>query len=847
MTRLWRQYALLVLIFAWAAFFEGGNIAYVFRTIAHPADVPAAPFSIMNATRTIGSGPFFGDEILSLNGHPFTAKRQYDDIVSKARPGDQLKLVLTERTGRTVERNIVIGDQVPNYNSAASIALTLCLVVFVPVVCLGLGFAVAFIRPRDGNAWLLLFLLVGFSGLLSDATDWRSPFPDLQLLWTAFCNSIWAVSMMLFSICFPRQFGPDRRYPWVKYLFLVPAFAVESVIWAILWMFARDIGAAQQFRGLLLGLSRANLVIQMAAIGIFFAMLGLKSGTESSPDERRRLRILWTGATLSFTPMFPIVLYAVIRHQDVLVGVPWPFQALAFSMMALFPVTLAYVIVVERAMDLSFVVRQSVQYALARGGVRALRIGLIVLFANMATNSARGSSAASWARTLGIGIVGIALFRQRAVTRASAWVDRRFFREAYDAEMVLSELAVEAGRYLETEPLLEKVAGRISGTLHVPDLVVLIREGDVFRTRFTTRAGEPMDIAAGGRIAEALRESDAPLLVYFDDPQPWIQTLSTEEIRALDSMHAQLLLPLKGRRNQSGQITGILSLGPKLSEAPYSATDIQLLQAVAWQMGMALENSSLASSLASEAAHREVMNRELEIAREVQERLFPQKVPKIAGVDCHGYCRPARGVGGDYYDFIELPEGKLGIAIGDVSGKGIAAALLMASLQASLRGQAMAEIHDLSELMRNVNKLVYDASQSNRYATFFYGEFDPATRHFSYVNAGHNAPIVLRGGEVLRLEASGPVVGLLPGVGYTMDSCQLQPGDIFIGYTDGISEAMNEQDEEWEEERFISAARACARAGAKEMIEGIFRCVDVFTGSAKQYDDMTLLVMKLAA
>ncbi len=545
--------------------------------------------------------------------------------------------------------------------------------------------------------------------------------------------------------------------------------------------------------------------------------------------------------------MFPIVLYAVIRHQDVLVGVPWPFQALAFSMMALFPVTLAYVIVVERAMDLSFVVRQSVQYALARGGVRALRIGLIVLFANMATNSARGSSAASWARTLGIGIVGIALFRQRAVTRASAWVDRRFFREAYDAEMVLSELAVEAGRYLETEPLLEKVAGRISGTLHVPDLVVLIREGDVFRTRFTTRAGEPMDIAAGGRIAEALRESDAPLLVYFDDPQPWIQTLSTEEIRALDSMHAQLLLPLKGRRNQSGQITGILSLGPKLSEAPYSATDIQLLQAVAWQMGMALENSSLASSLASEAAHREVMNRELEIAREVQERLFPQKVPKIAGVDCHGYCRPARGVGGDYYDFIELPEGKLGIAIGDVSGKGIAAALLMASLQASLRGQAMAEIHDLSELMRNVNKLVYDASQSNRYATFFYGEFDPATRHFSYVNAGHNAPIVLRGGEVLRLEASGPVVGLLPGVGYTMDSCQLQPGDIFIGYTDGISEAMNEQDEEWEEERFISAASACARAGAKEMIEGIFRCVDVFTGSAKQYDDMTLLVMKLAA
>jgi sigma-B regulation protein RsbU (phosphoserine phosphatase) len=322
-----------------------------------------------------------------------------------------------------------------------------------------------------------------------------------------------------------------------------------------------------------------------------------------------------------------------------------------------------------------------------------------------------------------------------------------------------------------------------------------------------------------------------------------MQSLDAEEVQTLNAMRTQLLLPLPGK----DQLAGVMSLGPKLSEAPYSKTDIRLLQSVALHTGMALENSRLSASLADAAVQREAIHRELEIAREVQERLFPQKFPKVAGVDCFGYCRPARGVGGDYYDFVEQPDGKLGIAIGDVSGKGIAAALLMASLQASLRGQAMAGIHDLAALMRNVNKLVYDASQSNRYATFFYGEFDPATRQFVYVNAGHNAPLILRGGEIVRLEASGPVVGLLPGVGYTMDACQLQPGDIFVGYTDGISEAMNEADEEWEEERFIAAARSCAACNAKEMIEGIFRQADAFTGSAKQYDDMTLLVMKLKA
>ncbi len=845
MDRAWRQYSILLFVFLCAAVYNAGNIRYVLHSLRYPSAVAEAPFTLQNATRLVGSGALWNDEILSINGKPFTAKDQYQRAVALARPGDKLVLVLSEPSGRAIERILVFDSQAGRYSSTANIALTLCLDVFVPLVCLCLGFGVAFIRPHDRNAWLLLFVLIGFGGLLS-SSDWYPPVPDLGLLWTGLCNTSWCVAMLLFVINFPTRFGQDRRRPWLKYLVIVPAIIVGITLWSILLLWNHDIDLAQRFRSLLSVLSPANLVLQMLTLSLFFMVLGVRSGTENAPGDRRRLRILRTGAALSFAPMFPIVLYAVIRGRDVLAGVPWPLQVFAFFMMALFPVTLAYVIVVERAMDLNFVIRQSVQYALARGGVRALRIVIIAIFVNMVLSASHATSAASWVRTMGIGLLGLVVLRQRVATKASTWVDRKFFREAYDAESVLSELAVEAGRYVEINPLLETVAQRISGTLHIPDIVMLIRDGESYRTRYSTRPGEPMDIAANGRIIGALREKNAPLEVYFDNPEPWIHALNAEEIQTLDFMRSQLLLPLKGRGSQDGQIIGILSLGPKKSEAPYSKTDIRLLQAVAWQMGMALENSRLATSLAQEAAHREVLNRELEIAREVQERLFPQKFPKVEGVDCFGYCRPARGVGGDYYDFVDQPDGKLGIAIGDVSGKGIAAALLMASLQASLRGQAMAGIHDLAELMCNVNKLVYDASQSNRYATFFYGEFDPANRVFLYVNAGHNAPVVLRGDEVVRLAASGPVVGLLPGVGYTMDRCQMQAGDIFIGYTDGISEAMNEQDEEWEEDRFIAAARACARGSAKELIEGVFRCADEFTGAAKQYDDMTLLVMKLA-
>src|SRR5947207_2620154 len=162
--------------------------------------------------------------------------------------------------------------------------------------------------------------------------------------------------------------------------------------------------------------------------------------------------------------------------------------------------------------------------------------------------------------------------------------------------------------------------------------------------------------------------------VYVDDEDSWIYhtEISDEERRAFRNLQSQVLLPLSLNR----KLLGILSLGPKQSDAPFSNADLQLLGSVATQTGLALENSRLTAEVANEVAQRERINRELEIAREVQERLFPQELPQFKGIDYAGSCRPALVVGGDYYDFIQLSDKELGIAIGDVSGKGIPAALL---------------------------------------------------------------------------------------------------------------------------------------------------------------------------
>jgi len=264
---------------------------------------------------------------------------------------------------------------------------------------------------------------------------------------------------------------------------------------------------------------------------------------------------------------------------------------------------------------------------------------------------------------------------------------------------------------------------------------------------------------------------------------------------------------------------------------------------------LALENSRLTAQIAAEVANRVERNRQLDLAREVQQRLFPQAYPPIAGLDYAGVCRPALGVGGDYYDFIRLSDSEVGIAIGDVSGKGIPAALLMATLRAYLHGQTRHRVTDLAELMVNLNRLVYECSAANRYATFFYAQYDSSTRLLEYVNAGHNPPLIFGTRsdrhDVLRLDTSGPVIGLMPECFYVQQRVTLDEGDVLVLFTDGISEAMNAAGEEWGEERLTQAIGANRALPARALIDHIMRTSDTFVAGAAQYDDMTLITARV--
>lgn len=297
-----------------------------------------------------------------------------------------------------------------------------------------------------------------------------------------------------------------------------------------------------------------------------------------------------------------------------------------------------------------------------------------------------------------------------------------------------------------------------------------------------------------------------------------------------------LAIPLFGA---DGKVIGALQALNK--PGGFSQEDVDLLGLAAAYSASALETQKLRE----EAESARLIRKELEIAHYVQQRLFPQDPPQLQGIDFSAHCRPARSVGGDYFDFIPLDSGGLFFTIGDVSGKGVAAAVLMASIQASIRTQVLSGVSSLASLMETFNRAVYTFSMEDRYSTLFCGLLDASMRKLTYVNAGQVRPVLLRtNGKMEMLHKGGLPVGLLEEASYEQGEVLLETGDVVLGFSDGISEAVNERDDMWEEEDVHRVLRQNASLAAKDLVAKLIAEADAFAGDAEQADDLTVVALK---
>src|SRR5579871_3462308 len=791
------------------------------------------------------------DTILTVNGRPFTGNIVLLQEVRHSQP-NQLLDVTFVRPGNPApsHASIVLA---PIHTQATTFWgwIVLTVISLLAAFCLFTGLYVVLAKPRNPHAWLILGILGYFDALFISPSSLLGPLMPIAIIWSVISQTAMPLSLMGFGIYFPERSPIDIRFPWIKWIFIL--LIVSLMPFDMLQLFGHNYNFAL-VRWLDPHLTRIfaiDTIASFLAICYFFICLLPRIRTATG-DARRRLRILYLGTSIGLAPFFVLLFIALVRKTDVGQAMPEWIVLTIVGILFLFPLTLAYVVVVQRAMDVRLLIRQGTKYFFARQSIVIVSILLTIW---MAYNISRFFSSPGHHRVVDVvRIFGIILFfftfRFIISRRIQQKIDQRFFREAYSTEQVLSEISDEARTFTEVAPLLNTITQRIGDTLHVDRIAVFLRSGDTYHLQLATGAplAASFTLPATSTTITTLTRGRSPANVYRDDPSSWLVDASEAERTALADLSTELLVPLPGRKH----LIGVMALGPKRSEEPYSRTDRQLLQSIASQTGLALENAELLEHLTTEISHRERISREMEIAREVQERLYPQVYPNLPGIDLAGFCRPAQAVGGDYYDFFILPpyrgdEERLALALGDISGKGISAALLMASLRASLRSAAQLQPGDLATLMRHVNRLVYESSTTNRYATFFYAELDPETRVLTYVNAGHNPPLVLRGTETIPLEATGTVIGLIPNVVYTRSAVRLQPGDVLIAFTDGISEAMNAAEEEWGEANMVAAAQtlltqpACSTT-AQQLITCIVQAADRFTAGAPQHDDMTLLI-----
>jgi len=534
-------------------------------------------------------------------------------------------------------------------------------------------------------------------------------------------------------------------------------------------------------------------------------------------EARRKTRVIVWGTVAGVLPFMALNAAALFMRRDLYY---FPFWVWAPSVLAvlLMPLSFAYAIIKHRVLEIPLLLRLGARYLLVQRGFTVLLVlagaAVTLLFAEWSSGFLRtrldlGAAAGT---TLGAGF-GIALVwtGTRLRTRVTQRIDRAFFRSPYDARQIMQALAEKTSAATTREELGAFLAGHIRQALHPSSLTIYLedRNGSLVAVQGAPPEGAERILAAGSsqdRVSDAGRR-----------------------------------VPLLGR---DGRQAGVILLGERLSEEPYSSEDRRLLTSVASQAALALENIRLAEQIAErlEAERRTAV--ELELAKEVQSRLLPRRVPRLQTLDCAGHCLQARAVGGDYYDFLELGGGQVGLVLADIAGKGIAGALMMANLQANLRSQSGLAREDLRGMLCRLNQALCESIADHRYATLFFGCYEDTTRRLRYTNCGHNPPILLRAdGGVERLAATATILGAFEAWDCSVAETTLAPGDTLLLYSDGITEARSAQDDEFGEARLLETLRRHRQAEASALVAAILQAVREFS-AGEQADDITLVAAR---
>lgn len=769
-----------------------------------------------------------GDIIVALQNTPLTDEDEFARLLSQAEIGREVTLTII-RNGQELNKTVFIERRIKVFTKLVLIALLPGIIFCYALLIIG---TFVFLRKIEDRTAHVFYLMVLFWALAM----WDS-FPDSPktletILGTWFYwirLPFWplAVGLLLhFTLIFPVEQKIFQRHPR-----LVLGFVYLSLLLIAPFIYAE-----------LYHLNWGRLLLRygwnaLFSVNFFLAVYILGKSCKYEQDSR----IVKQAQIMAWGTMVSLVLPTGYYYVPVaFFRITLPLADYVLFLLILWPVTLAYVIIRHRFMEIDVIVKRGVAYALLSGFVVAayfllvVGVGKLVLYLTGSENQL----------VTIIATLFIAAVFNPVKNRIRLFVDQRFYPSRFTYRQAVRSFSRQLINVVDLQKLLDLLQSFFSRTMQIQPTAILWKTED--KTRLTVRgvAGlEPDPGIVFSKEDEVVKQLERRQgLIDLSPAQGPSGSISDDEKSRWKWLQAELVLPLL----MKGQLVGLISLGVKADHEPYYKEDLELLETLSDQINISLENALLTEEL----REQERLKKELEVARRIQVSTLPQSDPNIPGLEVSGISIPAFEVGGDYYDYLDLVDGRFAVVVGDVSGKGTSAALYMSQLKGILKTAAKFHL-SLKELMGEVNTITFDSIENKSFITLTCGAFDLKTKKFSLVRAGHLPLIYYSAREEAcgQLLPKGIGVGLESGTIFTAEleeaEMDFQSGDVFLFYSDGIVEARNPQGQELESDILVKLLQENGDNSAESLRERIISQVQAFAGNSSQTDDMTLVVVKV--
>jgi serine phosphatase RsbU (regulator of sigma subunit) len=650
-------------------------------------------------------------------------------------------------------------------------------------------------------------------------------------------------TLFLFASIFPRERGFVRRFRGFSYLVYAPHTFHFLLLLGITFLgkggdisrlhtssgvMEPIVQTARVFFELFLAVHRALFSLVNLGYGVAGAVLLVGSYRRTRlPRLRQQLRVIGLGLIACLT------LYSVATSIPILLDLEIAGAVrslLVIAALTLGSGSIAVAMVRYKFLDTKLLARRGILYATASAIVVGLYLTVVTQLSQLISSFLGMDTRVVEPFFL---VMALILF-QPAIARLEEGLEQVFLRDPGDYRNVLRRMGKDLLTTIDLNEMLARSVETLSDALFLrrAAVVALSREGPIVHA-----AGEVPPPGAGARLAGILaRLSPGSDVVRLDSEGEDLTPDDRETL--IRDFGTVLLFPLHSK----GESVGALLLGEKVTGTETTAEDVALLTSLAAQMSVSVQNGLLLRERVAMAR----LDEELNLARRIQSTFLPSSFPAMKRFEVHAVNTPSREVGGDFYDFVPDGSGRYYLAIADVSGKGIPAALLTSMLQASLRTLADGD-RSVSSIVSNINVLVSTSTTVEQFVTFFLARVDESSFRMEFSNAGHNYPVLCRkGGDRVFLERGGIILGMMERARYEEDAVDLRPGDRVVLYTDGISEARNPSGEEYGEERLWDLARTLpAELSAREMTGRIIDDLYRFLDGGEPQDDVTVMVLRV--